>query len=42
MVDQEERLIIGEPLPEKLSTVHKAAHFMTLDKIVAEMNMSDA
>ena len=42
MVDENQKPIIGEPLPEKLSSIHKAAHFMTLDKIVAKMSMSDA
>jgi hypothetical protein len=42
MVDEHGKPTIGEPLPPKLSTVHKAAHFMTVDKVVAEMTMSDA
>lgn len=42
IVDENNNPVIGEPLPSKLSSVHKGAHFMTLDKVVAEMHMSDA
>lgn len=41
-VDENNKPLIGEPLPSQLTTVHKGAHFMTLDKVVAEMKMSDA
>ena len=42
MVDKDSKPIIGEPLPSKLESVHKGAHFMTIDKVIAEMKMSDA
>jgi hypothetical protein len=34
-------LLYGEPLPKKLSLSNKGAHFMTVDKIVADYKMQD-